>query len=692
MRILNMKKRIISLILVAVMAVLALSGCAYSYEKDDMTKYATFDSEAFFAALLAGDIKIADGDFGTDEETRQNKVLDALFTELAKNADTTEKVKEGKAGKYDKLYYCYYATAEFDGEQRIFFSAKMAESSATNFQMGLSSLEGLNKGISDLVAGLDDIKDYIYKTYTSDDGSTADTKENEVKANDTIYVSYTKEYVVISRNDKGEIIMDGDKPATKTEKVAVSYEKVLVNVAEGEEGTFLSNLIGKKVSETNKFDVTDNTLETEDKTVHYTNVKVNWIVSNAKEVGEGVKDTTYTESKKEKDVYGKEYDLKDKELTYHIFPIYLIDVEDELTGKVVLENFATYAAATKTDDDGKIVHKFDSVEKGGYKVGSKTLKDLISDLTTLNSDVSSAETAVTNAEKAVKDKEKDAEKKLEDAKKKLEEAEKAVDDKIAEILKATNDKDGKIAEDLVKDVKAYKYDTLETTYKNTIKNNLAKKVFELAKKYVTYKTEGENKVPVLPKRAVRAAYERIENTYKIDFYEGSYTTTNSSGSTTTTSESNYHHYNGDFNEFLLVEFFSTNKDKYTMQDVYDKMGAEAEESVREIILIHLLADAYKALGEDLAVTEEEVDEFKMTYLYYLYSTYYGTLEEGDYMPALLLDNVFNHILEEVADDKYEEDAENDNNKVQYVRVKYAIDKDAEVEDDGDEDHDHDHDH
>ena len=40
-----MKKRIISLILVAVMALLALSGCAYSYEKDDMSKYATFDAE-----------------------------------------------------------------------------------------------------------------------------------------------------------------------------------------------------------------------------------------------------------------------------------------------------------------------------------------------------------------------------------------------------------------------------------------------------------------------------------------------------------------------------------------------------------------------------------------------------------------------------------------------------------------------
>ena len=38
-----MKKRIISLILVVVMAALALSGCAYNYAKDDMAAYAKFD-------------------------------------------------------------------------------------------------------------------------------------------------------------------------------------------------------------------------------------------------------------------------------------------------------------------------------------------------------------------------------------------------------------------------------------------------------------------------------------------------------------------------------------------------------------------------------------------------------------------------------------------------------------------------
>ena len=68
-----MKKRIISLILVVATLLLTLAGCAYSYAKDDMTKYATFDEGAFFTAL--NNLVIADGDFGTDETKRQEKVI-----------------------------------------------------------------------------------------------------------------------------------------------------------------------------------------------------------------------------------------------------------------------------------------------------------------------------------------------------------------------------------------------------------------------------------------------------------------------------------------------------------------------------------------------------------------------------------------------------------------------------------------
>ena len=63
-----MKKRIISLILVVALAFLTLTGCAYNYAKDDMSKYATLDTEAFYNALQA--LSFTEGDFGPDEAAR----------------------------------------------------------------------------------------------------------------------------------------------------------------------------------------------------------------------------------------------------------------------------------------------------------------------------------------------------------------------------------------------------------------------------------------------------------------------------------------------------------------------------------------------------------------------------------------------------------------------------------------------
>ena len=96
-----MKKRIISLILVVVMAVLTLASCAYSYADDDMTQYATFDKAAFAAAIKEFDIE--DADFTEDEETRVKKVLDKIYTTLAGKADTEDHKTEVVPGVNDTL-------------------------------------------------------------------------------------------------------------------------------------------------------------------------------------------------------------------------------------------------------------------------------------------------------------------------------------------------------------------------------------------------------------------------------------------------------------------------------------------------------------------------------------------------------------------------------------------------------------
>ena len=212
----------------------------------------------------------------------------------------------------------------------------------------------------------------------------------------------------------------------------------------------------------------------------------------------------------------------------------------------------------------------------------------------------------------------------------------------------------------------YQYHTLEHTYEETINDSLAEKVYELAKKYITYKTDSEGK-PVLPWKAVHKNYDRIENGHKYNFYEGKYESAGSSSTSTGTSgeESNYKHYNGDFNEYLKVEYFGKDAANYTMQNVYDKMGAEAEQSVRDIILVYTLVNVFDDV--DLSVTDEQVDEFKLTYLWYFYGT---IMEEEDYKTALLFDNVFNHILET-------SEEESDDNKVKYVRLEYNFASDQE---------------
>ena len=668
-----MKKRIISLILVVAMAVIALASCGYSYAKDDMSKYATFDKAAFLAALADGSIKIEDATFGVDEDNRQLQVLDTIFSTVAKEADTTVKVTEGVVGKYDLLYYCYYATATVDGKEHVFYASKMSEGSPTNFQLGLSTHEGVNAEIVKLVEGKD-LKEFIYTTITADNAETADVVENLTKAGDVVYVSYTKEYTQKAFDNEGNPIMsDGGVQATETKKVTVTYEKLTLD---GADGTFKAALVDKKVGTTQSFDIVDASLgfaTDAENTVKYTNVKVDWIVDNEKEIGSFTY-TPYTaeadKDKTETDVYGEKVKVKDVEFTYHIFPVYTVAVADELTAEMVLEYFYKSVISTEEHSDDeeesegeehKHPYSFDSLQNGNYKNGEKTLAELCEELVTLRTELSDAEKAQETAQKAVDkagtaatDSEKNA---LADANKKVEEAKTKVNEKVTAILACQNEENGDVKAALVQDLKTYQYETLEDTYESTIKQSIAKEVWALAEKYIT-PIKNEDGEYVLPKKAVRNAFKRIENNHKYNFYEGNYESDSSSSSSSSSSESNYKHYNGDYDEYLKVKYFGSDASKYSVADARDKMTEEAEQSVIDIIRVYTLVSLY---GEekDLSVTDKQIDDFKLTYLWYFYGS---IMTEDDYKTALLLDNLMNYILE------VNEEAEE--NKVDYVRVEY----------------------
>ena len=216
-----MKKRIISFILVIVMATLALSSCAFNYAKKDLSEYNTIDLEKLKAALKDGTtLLIKDGDFTLDEQTRNNKLADKILTNLA--ALATKKLTSGTVDGDDKVTYCYYVTATIDDVDYVFYADKMQESKATAIQLGLTTAEGFDKKLQDAVVGLD-VSDYIYNTNSS-----------YVAAGDQVLVTYTESYTY------------GEGEAAKTVTKTVTYDLKTVEAKD----LFANQLAGKKVGAT----------------------------------------------------------------------------------------------------------------------------------------------------------------------------------------------------------------------------------------------------------------------------------------------------------------------------------------------------------------------------------------------------------------------------------------------------------
>ena len=767
-----MKKRIISLILVVAMAFLTLTGCAYNYAKDDMSKYATLDYQKFYDALQA--LVITDGDFGTNEEDRAVKVQDAIAQAILKVTDTTEKVFAGNVEKYDALYFCYYAT---DAEGNVFYASKMDETKPTNIQIGLTTLEGLNKAISAAIPA-EDIANYIYstssatvvgkgdvislsytKTWKEGEETKTETKSNTyftvgendklaealigkqvgvayngieitegeiactyndvkvesiVKDNSTIkvadgdvaYLTYTitfdakgwyneetKKYELPEGYDAANVDSDGNYKAT------VSYEKNTIVAdpadATAETKTLLGQLVDKSVGSTTS-SITVKNVQIGDKTIEvkYTNVKVNWIVNSTTE-GFTVNFTPYDEElkednsnkKTETNVYGEKITLNKVELTYHIFPIYYLNVED-VNAELIIREFYSTVASTQTkehehtDDDHEheTEYVFDTLNDTEFKNGDKTLADLVKELVTLYSTLTTKEKTLTDALKALntaqsnlakdtgtsdsdtaslKTKLQNAETAYLTAKKEADEAQTKVDEMITKIL-ACKKGETTINEGIVKDYTDYQYDTLETAYKSDIKTKLATQIIEYLNKNVTFNGE-------LPKKAVKNAYNAIMNTYKNDFYEGKYTSSSSSSSTSTSTstETNYKHYNGDFNAYLIDKLAKNG----TMNDVKAKIQEQAEKTVKDIIIIYIFADAVEEKWEtDITLTKAEKKEIKKNLentalLYQQYGLSFSYNVDDSYN-AEQFDKAMNYLLEE---------KETEGNKVEYNHVVYNID-------------------
>jgi hypothetical protein len=523
----------------------------------------------------------------------------------------------------------------------------------------------------------------------------------------------------LTKNVKYEIDGDGRYKATVTKTTAnvTAYgddayttegegdaaKKVLIE----DKKNFLSELVGKDVGATlptitiPKQVIGDKTVE-----VKYTSAKVNWIVKGNPNPIQ-VEYTPYEEAlneektnkKEETNIWGEKITLNGKKLTYAIFPVYYIDVLDYTTAEkadlaeFILNNFYSVVNSTETaehdhteeEHEHETVYVFESLNKDDagneFKNGDKTLATLVGELAELYTTYTEKEKALNSALTSLNTAQKnlasttyspsDAEykalqTKLENAEtayisaKTAEQTEQAkINTKIDDILKAKKG-EAAVADALVADYKTYQYDTLEDAYKAKIKTNLATEIIEYLQKNITYKSN-------LPKKAVKNAYDAIMNVHKYNFYEGNYSS--GSSTTSTSSETNYKHYNGDFNAYLIDKVTSN---KGNMDDVKASIQKEAEDTVKDIIMIYVFADAVEAKWSDADVilTKAEKKQIKkdLENTALLYQQYYGityNYNVDDSYHAEQFDKVMNYLLE-LADEK-----ENDN-FVYYKNITYKF--------------------
>ena len=328
-----MKKRIISLILVVALSILTLTGCAFNYTKG--VEYAEFDTSIFKTALQ--NLVITDGDFGTDETKRNEKVLDAIAVALLGKTTANDKKFEGTIGKYDSVYYAYMAK---DADGNIFYADKMLEQSdatkMSNVQLGLSTNNELNKAIAAVLEGKN-IQDYIYSTSSA----------KAVGEGDAISISYFVEW---NENGTGE---------RKTDTVWNEYHVV------GGNDALAFALIGTKVGETKGSVTVEANPSVQDSVEkRYSNIKVESIVKDNSVQTVEDQDNVFVSYTISLNVS----QWKNDDNTYTL-PAELEKMEHDIANDVFTATvkYETVVAQKYTDDDYKV--------EGEGDTATKTLKE-----------------------------------------------------------------------------------------------------------------------------------------------------------------------------------------------------------------------------------------------------------------------------------------------------------------------------
>jgi len=585
-----MKKRIVALILATVMLVMTLVSCSGGFNpvNEDLSQYATFDMEGFKAALQK--IEVEDGDFTTNEATRAKKVAESIYNAIAdayiKGVSDDDKLKEGMLGANDVLYFCYYATyTDEDGIEYVFNTSAMKESTITasstaaDHVIRLGSVDEDSEFMTLLAEKLANVSvdSYIYKMNA--------TKNTAVTAGATVVVSYNREYTVPTE--------DG---GTETFKDTVLYETLeLNNSSESELVKLLlsskaevsvGNDVKVKVGEGNDA-TTKTTFEVKqgDITYTYSNFGIEWLVEEA---GAPIAEFSYTpydeETKLEPDTLhanGTKIDLKDKELTYHVYPVYYLNVPESDAESVI-----KYVFGKKITTDSMEILGDETYKNDGKKISE--MIELLVDIFEEDFDEESEDTLITNLitlKKAFEDAEDafddaddpstELEEALDAAEKAYEDAlDAAIDTQIGKLVAATSETEGTstLGEDLYKEYEEDKYHSLKESYDSEITKAVGSAVYALFEQFV--------KIESYPEELVQEYRDHLYESYEYKFYKEKYNS----------STSNYAQYGGDFNKYMLEATGATKNHK---GDIEAALVAEAKELIAPMIRVYVVAKAYE---------------------------------------------------------------------------------------------------
>ena len=599
----KMKKKIIASLLVIVMTVLALVGCgAYDFTEENLDQYVTFNYDEFKAAL--GKIEIEDADFTGDPETRKVKIAEKIYSSIAttvKNEASkyeSDKLTTGAAGERDLVYFCYFAT---DADNNVYYYSNMKESTITASSTSAKHVIDLGNIPADdkdafLAKVGEALKNYDFGAdgeNAYDMSSSVDLDDLKVKAGNTVIVSYN----VTWNTYKAENDADGNPVIDKTYKKEAAFEKIVVDAnSESELGKYLATLVAgdkntvKVGANVKYFDAATNSeLSTHKITVDgvdytYSALKIEFLEEKA---GTPVdfKYTQYTtktevepDSLHDKDIKN---DLKDKELTYHIYPVYRLSVPTEINAFNVIR----YAIGTGLSSSG-----LEIFDDEAYKNGDKTVKALVEELVKVyaenydaESDLGKLKKAYDDAAKIVKDKgdkATDAEIEAEDttllAYRNGQRAE--IIALVEKICAATSTADGAkaITEVIVDQYKVDVEHGLKEKYETSITEAVEKAVYELL-----FNNEKVAKLTgKYPEKLLEDFEEQIYESYEYNFYKGKYNST----------ESNYAHYDGDLDKYLL-DATGAKAESITIEAAITK---EAKEAIGPLLILYACAKALDA--------------------------------------------------------------------------------------------------